>query len=246
MVVFIFICLLMKILNNVKPKILVVIDNNYVGKSPFTLTIIFYKGYFIANKKEKFFVIGLLINVDPYFLKTFFLFVIFFLLFLIFNKNYLFKIFAEFEIKFVDNLFFLFSLRNILGLRAFYMSFPLWPTIIIFLRFSFWLRRVFNLLKISLINFFKHFAQENLIILITCFIVYIEILSILIRFLTLAFRLLANILGGHLIIELAKENSGNIVLIISLFRYEIFVSLIQAVIYTILIFFYTIESLEKY
>ena len=117
---------------------------------------------------------------------------------------------------------------------------------IVFLRFSFWLQSVFRIIKTSFINFLSHFSQENLIILITCFIVYIEILRITIRFLTLAFRLLANILGGHLIIELANRNSGNFFLIIGLFSYEIFVSIIQSVIYSILIYYYTLESLEKF
>ena len=140
----------------------------------------------------------------------------------------------------------MFILRNLLGLTAFFISYSLWPILIVFLRFSFWLQSVFRIIKTSFINFLSHFSQENLIILITCFIVYIEILRITIRFLTLAFRLLANILGGHLIIELANRNSGNFFLIIGLFSYEIFVSIIQSVIYSILIYYYTLESLEKF
>lgn len=46
--------------------------------------------------------------------------------------------------------------------------------------------------------------------------------------------------------ELCIINSGNLFLIIRLFSYEVFVSLIQAVIYTILIYYYTLESLEKF
>ena len=140
----------------------------------------------------------------------------------------------------------MFILRNLLGLTAFFISYSLWPILIVFLRFSFWLQSVFRIIKTSFVNFLSHFSQENLIILITCFIVYIEILRITIRFLTLAFRLLANILGGHLIIELANRNSGNFFLIIGLFSYEIFVSIIQSVIYSILIYYYTLESLEKF
>lgn len=143
-------------------------------------------------------------------------------------------------------MFFFFILINILSLRAYFIAFTLWPQIIIFIRISFWLQRVIRLIKTSFLNFLRHFSQENLIILITCFIVYIEIIRILIRFFTLAFRLLANILGGHLIIELAIENSGNLIIITCLFSYEIFVSIIQATIFRILIYYYTIESLEKY
>ena len=69
---------------------------------------------------------------------------------------------------------------------------------------------------------------------------------IFIRFITLGFRLLANILGGHLIIELAIQNTKSLIIIIFLFSYEFFVSIIQAIIFTILVFFYTVESMEKY
>jgi F0F1-type ATP synthase membrane subunit a len=158
----------------------------------------------------------------------------------------LFNLFSKNEIKFIDRIFFIFFLRNTLGLSAFFISFSLWPSLIIFLSIRFWFQNIFNLIKVSFLNFLSHFSQENLIILITCFIVYIEILRITIRFLTLAFRLLANILGGHLIIELANTNSGNIFLLVGVFSYEIFVSTIQATIYRILIYYYTLESLEKF
>jgi F0F1-type ATP synthase membrane subunit a len=64
--------------------------------------------------------------------------------------------------------------------------------------------------------------------------------------LTLAFRLLANILGGHLILELAGENSSSWLLIIGLRSYEVFVAVVQAIIFSILVYYYTLESLEKY
>ena len=103
-----------------------------------------------------------------------------------------------------------------------------------------------SLIKTSFLYFFKHLSQENLIILITCFIVYIEFLRIIIRFVTLGFRLLANILGGHLILELASENTSSIIVMFSLLSYETFVCFIQAVIFRILVFFYTVESIEKF
>lgn len=140
----------------------------------------------------------------------------------------------------------MFLFINIFGLTAFYIALPLWPILILFLRFFFWSQRILRLLKRSFINFIRHFSQENLIILITCFIVYIEVLRITIRFVTLAFRLIANILGGHLIIELAISNSGNLFVLIALFSYELFVAIIQATIFRILIFYYTVEALEKY
>lgn len=167
-------------------------------------------------------------------------------MFIFFSKLSLKTLFSENEIKRFDNIFYFFAFTNFLGLSSFYMSFPLWPQLIIFLRFFFWLQSIISLLKNSLLFFFKHLSQENLIIFITCFIVYIEFLRVFIRFITLGFRLLANILGGHLIIELAYENSGNIFLIVALISYEGFVCFIQAVIFRILVYFYTVEAIEKF
>ena len=78
-----------------------------------------------------------------------------------------------------------------------------------------------------------------------CCIVYIEVIRIVIRSLTLAFRLMANLLGGHLIIELARENSNSKLLIIALTSYEVFVSIVQAIIFSLLVYFYHQEALEK-
>ena len=89
-------------------------------------------------------------------------------------------------------------------------------------------------------NLISHFAQVGLGLLMCCCIVFIEVVRLLIRSLTLAFRLLANILGGHLILELAGENSSRWLLIIGLRSYEVFVAIVQAIIFSILVYYYFI------
>jgi len=75
-------------------------------------------------------------------------------------------------------------------------------------------------------------------------IVIIEILSLFIRRVTLRFRLLANIIGGHLIIELGFQWLPKGILF--LIFYEYFVRFVQAIIFSILINSYINERLEAY
>lgn len=149
------------------------------------------------------------------------------------------------DLKLGDSLFYLFVLTNILGLTSFFMSFPLWPQSMIFISFIFWLTRVIALLSKSILNLLNHFSQVDLTLFICCLIVFIEVLSLCIRRITLAFRLLANILGGHLILELASTNHVRKIIIVFLFTYELFVSFVQSLIFSTLIYYYTLEGLEK-
>jgi len=86
----------------------------------------------------------------------------------------------------------------------------------------------------------KNFSPGNLLIALTLFVGAIEVFSGLLRPLTLNLRLIANVMGGHLIAELMRD----IKLVKSLFFltiYETFVCFIQALIFSILVFNYVKE-----
>lgn len=189
---------------------------------------------------------GLLIRVDPFVRNFFHLFFILLFTFLFINKLYFFSVYDKNELKWLDILFYFFIVSNLLGLSSFFLSFPLWPLVMIFISFTFWGARVLNLFKIRTVNLVSHFAQVGLRLFMCCCMVFIEVISLCIRRLTLAFRLLANILGGHLILELAGENRNRWLLIIGLSSYEVFVRIVQAIIFSILVYYYSLESLEKY
>jgi len=86
----------------------------------------------------------------------------------------------------------------------------------------------------------KNFSPSNLLVGLTLFVGAIEIFRGFLRPLTLNLRLIANVMGGHLIAELIRD----IKMFKSLFflaAYETFVCFIQALIFSILTFNYIKE-----
>ena len=150
------------------------------------------------------------------------------------------------EFKVFNSLFVLFLVSNLLGLSSLYLSLTLFPFLMVLLSFIFWLRRIFNLLRKSVFSLVSHFALEDLNLVMCCCMVFIEVIRVFIRSITLAFRLLANLLGGHLMLELGSENTRRYLVLIGVRSYEVFVSIIQAVIFSILLYYYSLESIEKY
>lgn len=106
-----------------------------------------------------------------------------------------------------------------------------------------------------LINFFNdtiaHLTPIGTPSILIPFIVIIESIRIIIRPLTLAIRLTANIIAGHLLLtllgnsgELIKSNLILIIIIIGqtiLFMLELSVSIIQAYVFSVLIVLYRRE-----
>lgn len=168
-----------------------------------------------------------------------------FLIFLIFLKLEKIIVFRSSEIIWLDSLFWFMIFSNVLGLTSFYLPLSLWPLFLIFCRFLFWCISVRRGLKEAFISFFSHFSQPNLNLFACFIIVFIEVTRVIIRILTLAFRLLANILGGHLILEIVRENRNSWLALWGYRCYEIFVCFVQAIIFSILIYYYCLESLEK-
>lgn len=96
---------------------------------------------------------------------------------------------------------------NVINLIPF--SFRLNSQLGIFFFFSFnlWISCVFLSLNKFLINFFIHLTPMGCPIVLRPLIVIIEIISLLIRPITLSVRISANILAGHLLIHLLTEFS---------------------------------------
>lgn len=95
----------------------------------------------------------------------------------------------------------------------------------------------------------KHIVPEGTPIYLASFIVLIERIRNLIRPLTLAVRLVANIIAGHLLLVLLSRLGEisiiyyifTLPLIISLTVLEIFVTIIQSYVYIILLVLYLNE-----
>ena len=120
------------------------------------------------------------------------------------------------------------------------MLFTVIPIIVIRVGVSGWGVSITQTNEESVEHLVKNFSPGNLLIALTLFVGAIEVFSGLLRPLTLNLRLIANVMGGHLIAELMRD----IKLVKSLFFltiYETFVCFIQALIFSILVFNYVKE-----
>nr|AGI04236.1 ATP synthase protein 6 [Pediculus schaeffi] len=110
-----------------------------------------------------------------------------------------------------------------------------------------WLSGVIFSYKKSLRGFMAHFLPFGSPLALSPFLVIIEILSVMIRPISLSVRLLANITGGHLIMNLLEESFTSLATLavpLSLMAYtcllaaELFVSLVQSYVLSKLISIY--------
>jgi len=93
-------------------------------------------------------------------------------------------------------------------------------------------------LKVYISNIIPSNSPKKIIL----FLFSVEVFSLFIQPLTLSVRMLANILAGHLLIVLILEGSNVVCYIIAvlLVFLEILVSLVQAVVFVILLIFYSV------
>lgn len=141
-------------------------------------------------------------------------------------------------------LLFIILLNNFLGLFPYIFTASSHISISLTLSLIFWLRTILY----SIYNYFKillaHLTPQGTPSLLIPFIVIIESIRLIIRPFTLAIRLTANIVAGHLLLSLLGSSGQSIrnFLIIStliffqilLFILEISVALIQAYVFSIL------------
>jgi len=125
-----------------------------------------------------------------------------------------------------ESIFFVLILLNLCGLRSSWVPYTCWPVMMLLLSFATWgasTSLACNSLCIGGVS-----VRSRL------FLAVIEILSRIIRPLTLGIRLCANILGGHLITELASS--------ICIGAYESFVCMMQGLIFALLVTCYLEEQ----
>lgn len=164
--------------------------------------------------------------------------------------NYLFK---EFKILinysfsnlilFIRLLIFIFF-NNFLGLFPYIFTASRHINFCLSLSLTFWLGIIIYRIYNYLTDFFSHLTPQGTPAILIPFIVIIESIRLIIRPFTLAIRLTANIIAGHLLLSLlgsSGETINNLIIIlliifsqILLFILEISVSLIQAYVFSIL------------
>lgn len=123
------------------------------------------------------------------------------------------------------------------------------------LSLSFWLGIIIYRILNYLNDFFSHLTPQGTPFILMPFIVLIELISLIIRPFTLAIRLTANIIAGHLLLSLLGSSGQSITLNllifiilrsqILLFILEISVSIIQAYVFSILTTLYRREAYVK-
>lgn len=146
-------------------------------------------------------------------------------------------------IIFISILLFIFF-NNFLGLFPYIFTSSRHINFCLSLSLTFWLRIILYRILNYLADLFSHLTPQGTPFILMPFIVIIESISLIIRPFTLAIRLTANIIAGHLLLSLlgsSGESINNLIIIliiifsqILLFILEISVSLIQAYVFSIL------------
>lgn len=163
------------------------------------------------------------------------------IIFLIDKKNIIFFFFIP--------LFMFILYRNCIGLLPFVFTSTRQIRLSFSLSLPLWLRLILIAFK-KLINFFSHLVPYGCPRVLMPFMVLIELIRLLIRPITLAVRLSANIIAGHLIMTLVRIGSfiNSFVLIFSIFAeiiirvLEIRVAFIQPYVFFILLTLYREEN----
>jgi len=156
------------------------------------------------------------------------------------------------NIIFFIRLFILILFNNFLGLFPYIFTASRHINFCLSLSLTFWLSILIYTLFNFLNNFFAHLTPLGTPPILMPFIVIIERIRFLIRPFTLAIRLTANIIAGHLLLSLIGSSNQRIsnfsiliILILSqiiLFTLEISVSIIQAYVFSILSTLYRRET----
>lgn len=106
-----------------------------------------------------------------------------------------------------------------------------------------WIRAVVYSLKSSMRGFLAHLLPYGSPTILSPFLVVIELLRVSIRPVSLRVRLLANITGGHLIINLLEEGLSSAVLLVLPFSIAAYVLLLAAELFVSFIQSYVLSKL---
>jgi len=133
-----------------------------------------------------------------------------------------------------EKVFIFLSSVSLIGLMGSWLPLQVYPLFIFFLSFCLWGSAILTWVCSNFRTFFSHHTPRDLNFFIGPVISLIEIIRTVLRPMILGLRLIANIIGGHLLIELIWEILGSYSLLRFLGLYECFVCLIQRVIFSLL------------
>nr|AAR99227.1 ATP synthase F0 subunit 6 [Camponotus americanus] len=148
-------------------------------------------------------------------------------------------------------LFFFIFINNILGLFPYIFTASKHLSFCLSLSLSMWMSMMLFNIYFFFNDFFAHLTPQSTPFILMPFMVLIESISLIIRPFTLAIRLTANMIAGHLLLTLLGSSGlliNNLIIMIimllsqiMLFTLEISVSLIQAYVFSILTTLYCSE-----
>jgi ATP synthase subunit 6 len=155
-------------------------------------------------------------------------------------------------------IFWFILITNLLGLTPFGFT----PTghliVTLFLSFSFFCAWIIVGFKTQKLGFFKIFLPSNIPIWLAPLLILIEVLSFLLRPLSLAIRLFANMLAGHILLVIIASSCFiaikvcfllsilPIIFVLAFFLLEIGIAFLQAYVFTILLSIYLSDSLNAH
>nr|YP_010264249.1 ATP synthase F0 subunit 6 [Carebara diversa]UIO59235.1 ATP synthase F0 subunit 6 [Carebara diversa] len=150
------------------------------------------------------------------------------------------------------SLLWLIFFNNFIGLFPYIFTASSHMSFCLSLSLSFWLGMMIYSILNYLNDFFSHLTPQGTPFILMPFMVLIELISLIIRPFTLAIRLTANMIAGHLLLSLLGSPGQSITLNllmfimlssqILLFILEISVSMIQAYVFSILTTLYSSEA----
>nr|YP_009648513.1 ATP synthase F0 subunit 6 [Camponotus concavus]QCE31804.1 ATP synthase F0 subunit 6 [Camponotus concavus] len=149
------------------------------------------------------------------------------------------------------SLFFFIFINNVLGLFPYIFTASSHLSFCLSLSLSMWISMMLFNILFFFNDFFSHLTPQGTPVILMPFMVLIETISLVIRPLTLAIRLTANMIAGHLLLTLLGSSGlliNNLIIMIimllsqtTLLILEISVSLIQAYVFSILTTLYYSE-----
>nr|YP_918982.1 ATP synthase F0 subunit 6 [Romanomermis iyengari]ABL73801.1 ATP synthase F0 subunit 6 [Romanomermis iyengari] len=165
-------------------------------------------------------------------LKASFMFLLLFML-LIIKMNFTMKNF--FKIQFTESIMLLLLLLNFLGLVPYFWSMGsyLWNNLL--LSILFWgtnfFSTYFKYINIVLSHLLPHMSPWYL----WHFLIFLEMVSHLVRPLTLSLRLMCNLIAGHILISLVSTMGFKFfIMLVIMILFECMISMIQAVVFSLL------------
>ena len=159
--------------------------------------------------------------------------------------------------SFILSVFCIILMYNLVGLAPYTFSWTRHMIVNFGLAFTLWLRITIMRAMYRPTSFLAHLVPRGSPAPLAPFLVLIETVRITVRPITLAVRLTANIITGHIIITLLSEADRSLIshrttmillliaLVIAYFMFEIAVCLVQAYIFTLLPVLYIDEHTEK-